>query len=173
MATDTIIINTNTSTVVIDNAENNPPPAHTELDPHLDENLETESDNTLQSLDKLIDTEVHRIETLQQSHGAFTESRWAPYLNIGPMEDDTDLIPTQTPGGVEWFTTAAEQRAIKRAKNREREMDKRKRRTEILTWLSAESQRVEEERTTQPHTEVLESAALRKRKETEDYANTW
>jgi hypothetical protein len=171
-ATDTIIINTDTSTVFIDNAENNPPLADTEPD-HLDENSTTEFNTTPQSLDELIDAEVHRIETLQQSHGAFTESRWASYLDIDPMEEDTDTTSIQTPGAIEWFTTAAEQRAIKRAKNRERRMDKQKRRTEILTWLSEESRRVKEERTTTPHMEVVESAVLRKRKETETYANTW
>jgi hypothetical protein len=159
-------------TVFIDNAKNNPPLADTEPD-HLDENLTTEFNTTPQSLDELINAEVHCIETLQQSHGAFTESRWASYLDIDPMKDDTNTTSIQTPGGVEWFTTAAEQRAIRRAKNRERGMDKRKRRTEILTWLSEESQHVKEERTTQPHMEVVESAVLRKQKETETYANTW
>ena len=171
-ATDTITVSTDTESAVIGNVEHmdqqSPPQAITAKDP-----ITPPTPNTA-TLDDLIRDEVHRIEVLRNTDGPFAESRWARYLDVETMVDD-DEEPSERPKstGVEWFTTRAEQRSIERAKQKERRADNRKRRTEILEWLSREAQATEDKKSdpdvannTQPHT-------ANKHKSNKEYADHW
>jgi hypothetical protein len=66
-------------------------------------------------IDDLLGAEILRIETIHQMQHPFTESRWAKYLDVDPMDDDESDTP-ELSTDVQWFTTAAEQRQIMRAK---------------------------------------------------------
>jgi hypothetical protein len=137
-ATDRITISTDTNSTIINNAENadrtSNPQTITSTEPttHLPQNTTT--------LDDLIEAEVHRIEALHHTDGLFAESRWARYLEVETIMEDEKSPEVPKPTGVEWFTTRAEQRAIERAKRKERRMDNRKHRAEILNWLSQEAE---------------------------------
>jgi len=118
-------------------------------------------------------TLLHRIETLHRTNGPFTETKWTRYLDVEPLTEDNDVPRTPQATGVEWFTTKAEQRAIKQAKRKERREDNRKRRMEMLDWLSHEATMVEEQRLINSPTYTSEPAADQRRRLDKDYTNQW
>jgi hypothetical protein len=169
-ANDTLSISTDTNTTIIGNTRAGDD-VNTHTNPPAIPEPTSPTTNT-KSLDDQIHAEVHRIEILQHKNGPFAESRWAQYLDVEPLMEDDDATQKPRATGVTWFTTRAEQRAIAQAKRRERQMDKRKRRTEILDWLSHEAKIVKEQQSNTT-TNVYEPAADQRRRIDEDYANQW
>jgi hypothetical protein len=142
-ATDTIIVKSGQTQVIVDNIENGKGPKPTTQQTHETDttqgtvNEDTTSTNqeptpTLEpDLDKLIDAEILRIEMIHKEISPFAETRWAKYLDIDEM-DDEESPRRETSKEVEWFTTRAEQREIERAKRHERREDRKRRNKEVL-----------------------------------------